>query len=289
MNKQFESTFWGADNTELFYHLWGCPEPKGNIILTHGLAEHSETYEDLALKLNKLKWNVFAWDLRGHGRSEGKRGYVENFDDLSSDLELFVKEIDEKHNPDHLPNVFFGHSLGGLITLKTLMTKPIEAAAVTLSAPELGLALKVPPLKIRAAQLGAKWLPKLTLWNEIRYKDLTRDEDFIKKYPKDPLRHDKISPRLFLGMIDAFEYVQQHAADFNFPLLLQVAGSDPIVSPQAQIDFFEKVPTTNKEMHIYEDSLHEIYNDLDKDDAFKDLSHFLNRIKTNGNPRTQKN
>ncbi|MES2965697.1 MAG: alpha/beta fold hydrolase, partial [Bdellovibrionota bacterium] len=59
-----------AEDVELFFQSWTTPESRGTLVVTHGISEHSEAYAKTADDLCKLGWNVIAWDLRGHGRSE---------------------------------------------------------------------------------------------------------------------------------------------------------------------------------------------------------------------------
>ena len=77
--QRFEGHFKGSESNELFYQTWTPEKVRGLFVITHGLAEHSECYHPLAKMLSDDGWLVYAWDLRGHGRSEGKRGYIKNF------------------------------------------------------------------------------------------------------------------------------------------------------------------------------------------------------------------
>src|SRR5574344_306324 len=85
-------------------------KPLANILIIHGIAEHSGRYDHVVKALNKAKFNVFRFDLRGHGRSGGKRGYVKNLDTLLSDVYYLVEYIKGKYRG----KIFLlGHSLGG--------------------------------------------------------------------------------------------------------------------------------------------------------------------------------
>jgi alpha-beta hydrolase superfamily lysophospholipase len=280
MPQRFEGTFRGFKDAELFYQAWTASDPRGTLLITHGLAEHSECYHALAEKLASERWNVWAWDLPGHGKSEGKRGFVEAFDDFLKDLETFVAFVKSQRDlPAPLPHVLFGHSLGGLIVTRTLLEMPISGInAVVLSSPALGLKKKVPTWKHQAAEIAAKWLPTLTMNNEIRWRELTHDEEQIRSYDHDPLRHDRISPALFLGMLESFDRIRQQEHDFAWPLCLQVGGLDPIVDVARAQEFFANTSSSVKQLDIYADSLHEIYNDLDKRTVFDDLKKFLAKV-----------
>lgn len=280
MIERLEGTFFGYEDCELFYQLWRPENSRGTIVVTHGIAEHSECYNRFAQTLAADNWTIVGWDLRGHGRSEGKRGYVADFAEFSNDLDQFIKFVKAQIHKRETPMVLFGHSLGGLVTLKTIINHaPGGIAALALSSPALGLSLPVPKLKERAAEFLATWLPKVTLYNEINYADLVRDQEMQKEYRNDPLRHDKISPQVYLGMRAAFEEVKSHAAEIHVPVIMQLAGKEKIVNTSDSEKVFDLLSSKKKEIFVYADSYHEIFNDLDRDEVFADLKNFLNRLR----------
>jgi alpha-beta hydrolase superfamily lysophospholipase len=138
--------------------------------------------------------------------------------------------------------------------------------------------MKVSPIKDIAARVLAKYLPDVTLHNELRFEHLSRDPQMLKAYQQDPLRHERASANLYLGMIEHMKYVNQNANRLRTPLLMQVAGHDMIVSAAASQAFFEKVTMVDKTLHVYTDSYHEIYNDLGYEAVFADLRKFLSRF-----------
>jgi alpha-beta hydrolase superfamily lysophospholipase len=267
----------GQSPCELFYQTWTGTDSRGTLVVTHGISEHSECYAKTAESLVNLGWDILAWDLRGHGRSEGKRGYVEHFTDYCRDLGAFLRHM-KKGQSLEKPFALVGHSMGGLITLRYLIepsaSTPIPGAA-SLSSPFLGLAIQVPFVKGLAAQLLNNVWPSFTMYNEIRYEYLTRDPEFLASYPKDTLRHGKISPALFLGMLKAIEEVKAAPDKIQLPILVQAAGQDKIVNLGATREFFPRIADKRKKLIVYEESYHEIFNDLDRVQVFRDLNAFL--------------
>jgi alpha-beta hydrolase superfamily lysophospholipase len=277
MIERLEGTFWGYQDAELYYQVWKPQTSVGTLLVTHGIAEHSDCYQKLAEDLAKNNWTVFVWDLRGHGRSEGKRGYVNRFQDFSDDLDAAIRHVKAKVLARGESLALFGHSMGGLITLKCLLNhSPANISVLALSSPAVGLSLKVPALKEKAARLLAEWAPKVTLHNEINFDVLIHNSDMVREYKADPLRHDKASPRLFLGMLDAFEEVKNGASEIHIPTIMQLAGLEKVVSTPDSEKLFDKMGAKKKKIYIYADSFHEVFNDIDRDEAIKDLVAFLN-------------
>jgi len=276
MSKRHEGHFKGSDQNELFYQTWTPDNPRGVVVITHGLAEHSECYHPLAKVLSEDGWQVFAWDMRGHGRSEGKRGFVMGLANFIDDMDRFLDQVMKQSGvkPAHL--VMFGHSLGGLTTIRYLQTHQRPYAALALSSPGLGLSIAVPKFKEMLANVAIKWMPTLTLHNEIKYTDLTHDEQMIKSYQTDNLRHDKISPGLFLSMVENFKEAAAAVESIRQPVLMQLCGDDRLVSTAAAREFFEHLPNKKSQLEIYPESFHEIYNDFERDKAIADLKKFIN-------------
>ncbi len=275
MAERHEGQLHGANNNDLFFQTWTPDRIRGSVVITHGLAEHSDCYHPLARALTEDGWKVFAWDLRGHGRSEGKRGFVLNINQYIADLGVFISHI-QNHLQKNGPWVLFGHSLGGLITTRFVQEQQPQNSALALSSPCFGLSLPVPKIKEKLAHFAIKWVPSLTMHNEIKYTDLTHDEEMQKSYARDTLRHDKISPGLFLSMVENFPVVQERADHIQCPTLMQLAGQDRLVSSTVARELFEKLPSKKNQIYLYPESYHEIFNDLDKEKATQDLKKFLN-------------
>jgi alpha-beta hydrolase superfamily lysophospholipase len=274
MSKRFEGHVPGFDQTELFFQTWAPEKVRGVMLITHGLGEHGESYHALAERLVEEGWQVYAWDLRGHGRSDGKRGFVRALTDFVKDLNQVFKMVTERH-PNHNP-LLFGHSLGGLVTLRFVETESPRHQALCLSSPAVGLTTVVPKAKQVVAKLANRWLPTLTLSNEIKHEDLTRDEAIRATFKTDNLRHDKVSPGLFLGMVEHFPLALAQAGRITGPVLMQLSGDDRIVDAEASRQLFGRLPNPKNKLLIYPDSLHEVFNDLDREQAISDLKGFIN-------------
>lgn len=264
-NEQLYLQRWKRDD-------WPCD---ATIIVTHGVAEHSDCHHLMAEALADQRIQVYAWDLPGHGKSYGQRGYVHSFAEFTDNLNRIITEVKKQVVADS-PIYLFGHSLGGLITLTYALHHPqAPIKGLLLSSPALGVKVHVPLYKDKAARVLNMFAPKVTIPHQIIYEDLSRDRSIIASYYKDPLRHKKFSAPLYLGILQAMEEVQSRAHHIHFPILIQAAGIDRIVDVESTKEFFEKVSAENKKLIIYQDSFHEIFNDINRQEVVDDLLSYL--------------
>lgn len=251
---------------------WPCD---ATIIITHGVAEHSDCYQHTADALANQRLQIFAWDLPGHGKSYGQRGYVKAFDEFTDRLHFVIQEV-KKLIVDDSPLYLFGHSLGGLITVKYAVDHhKTKLSGLLLSSPALGVKVPVPAFKDQAARLLNIFAPKITIPHELNFEDLSRDRTIVSTYSKDPLRHKKFSAPLYLGILETMADMHQRAHHLELPVFIQAAGQDKIVDTLATQEFFKKLGSSQKKLTIYPESYHEIFNDLNRQEVIDDLVSYL--------------
>lgn len=251
------------DGIDLHYLAWASDRPRAGLIITHGFTEHADRYEHVGERFARRGVSTYAFDLRGHGRSEGRRGDAPAFDSFLKDLAAFRRLV-RGLAPAGLPLFLLGHSLGGLIALRYLQEHPHEFAGAIVIAPWLGLAS--PPsrwLRLLARAL-APVLPALPFPAGIRPEQLSRDEDVVRRYRADPLVHDRITPRLFTNIEDAIARVLESGDRVPGPLLLLLAGDDRIVDTPTASAFAARWSRGGIEVRLEDSAYHEILNELDR-------------------------
>ena len=264
---------------DIFVQTWKNPSKKfqGTLIITHGLGQHSENYHHVATPLVQQGWVVYSWDLPGHGRSQGHRGYVDSFGDFHIGLKKVLNNVREQQ--PNTPPILMGHSLGGLICLSTIVHHCLEPlTGLILCCPALALSMPVPKIKEKASRWIYDFWPKLTLGTGVDYNKLSRDPQMVASYETDPLGHSKISAPLYLGMMEEMEIVKKKVGNIQIPLFLQLAGQDQIVDTEESLSFYEKIQG-NKDLKVYPKSYHEIYNDINRNEVIYDLEEQLKKWK----------
>lgn len=257
---------------KIFYQNFSFAETaKASLIITHGLGEHSEAYTELAKTLSAdLSINVITWDLTGHGKSSGQRGYVGDIFWMIEDLKQVILSTKKKSKA---PVFLLSHSLGGLLTLSLeqggfLKEKKIKG--VVLSNPCTRLNFDPPKWKTAGADLLTKIAPRMTLGNEISPEQLSSDPTYLKKFKADPLRHSRISPRLFLGMLDLIKKLKPF--ETKTPTLTLLSSKDSVCDPASTKDLLKN----RSDFVFFDHSLHEVLNDIEKETAQKSIKEFLN-------------
>ncbi|MBW2288127.1 MAG: alpha/beta fold hydrolase [Deltaproteobacteria bacterium] len=159
--RRTEAQLPGARGEILFRREWRGPAPERSLLLVHGLAEHSGRYEHFGTWFAERGCAVHAYDLIGHGRSDGARGHLRKFSDYLDDLEAMLRFVRE-HEPE-LPIVLVGHSMGGLVVTTYASERGPEVAGVVTSGAALTLSSDVSPRTVALANALALFLPRIRL------------------------------------------------------------------------------------------------------------------------------
>lgn len=281
-----EMFFKGFDKSQLFLQTWFHEKSCGTIFITHGQGEHSECYHNvvnefnsLAAQSNRLPWNFIAWDLRGHGKSDGIRGYARDIDDYVLDFDCFIKTAIEIKNVKQNPVVLMAHSLGGLIqTCAVVEKKAVIAKGQLMSAPFLGFGVTVPAWKDVGSEFLNRILPKVTLGNELSNEMLTRDPEMIREYESDPYRHNKISSGVYLSAKREHRKLISRFSEIELPTFLTISDNDPVVSSSAAMAYFDAIKSTQKGLKIVKGGMHELFNDLGRKDVIKATYEFAQQL-----------
>jgi len=270
-----EGTFSGFGELELYYQHWRPEkEPKATLAVVHGFGEHSGRYGNVVDWFVPRGYAVYAFDLRGHGRSPGPRGYLNNWDELRGDVKSFLELVHEQE-PDQA--VFLlGHSMGGLIVLEYVLHHPEGLAGVIGSGPLLAQA-GVSPFLIALSKVLSSILPRLTLDTNLDATAISRDPAVVEAYVNDPLVHSLATPRLSTELTRAFEWTQAHAAEMRIPCLIVHGSADQLVPPEGSRVFYENMTLSDKERQVYEGYYHEVFNDVGKERVLAAVETWVER------------
>lgn len=280
MNQYFTGKFEGHDKTILFYQSWRPLFCERVIVIVHGLGEHSGRYDNLVNYFSQQGFSVYGYDQRGHGRSKGQRGYLRSFIQLTGDLRSFLNlvSIHENQKPIYL----FGHSLGGLVALRYMIETQnksgVVPAGVILSNPTLRIIIDIPRWKEVLSGFLSKYVPRLSLYNEIDYEYLSHDPAVSSLVKADPLCHQKITARFYHEILASIDWIKRNRDFVRIPILFLVGGKDQIIDPKGAEEFYHSVEFAQKELKMYPTFYHELINEIGKEGILSDMNEWLQRL-----------
>lgn len=260
-----------TSNGDLHGEAFMPSAPKGIVVVTHGYAEHCGRYHEVANVIIQAGWAVLTYDVRGHGKSPGVRGYVGAFHEYTDDLRSVMK-VARGLVPAPVPLVLLGHSHGSLITLRAACDG-VDANALIVSSPYLALRMTVPGWKKLFAKVASRIAPKLAQPNGIKADQLTHDKEMQRIHDADPLNFNVATSRWFVESSKAQDEVAANAIRITLPSTWLVGADDPITDPAQS----KRVASSmkNADYHELQGFLHEVFNEVDRAQAFELLTKTL--------------
>lgn len=273
MARHDEGFFSAKDNLRLFWASEVPEAPRAHVGIVHGYGDHLARYKTVTDALVKAGFAVHAYDFRGHGQSDGRRGHTDRFSDYVDDLDLFWARV--RKAAGNQKSFLLAHSNGGLTAIHWLAQERPGLAGLILSAPYLRLALKPPALKVLGAKLMGRVIPWLPIKTELTPADLSRDEAWQRETARDALYNTIVTPRWFTESNRAQEAVNQIAPKVRVPSFVFCGEKDPVASTPTTRAFFEHLGAPDKRFKEYPGMLHECLNEIGKEEVFADISQWI--------------
>ncbi len=260
-----------TNGLNLYTKNYLTPNAKASVLVVHGFGEHSERYAHVAEALNGIGANVYTFDLRGHGQSEGEPYLIKNIDEYRDDLLAVRATI-----PNDKPLFILGHSMGGLITLYfLLLNKPTDIRGVVLSGPAIKEGDDINFFTKLIARILGKIAPKLQLV-KVNPEYISRDPKVVHNYIADPLVYNGgIKAGLGLALLNAIATVKSRFVDFTYPVLAMHGGADKVANIEGTKEFFAQCTSQDKTLKIWEGVFHEIFNETNKIEVIETMTNWI--------------
>lgn len=242
-------------------------QPKAVVVLVHGLGEHMGRYQELGTFLGSRGIALYGCDLRGHGRTKGKRGHAD-YGQLLSDLERLLQFVRNYHAG--CPIILYGHSMGGNIAAAYLLKHPPVQQVVQgliLSAPWFALKMKPPVWQLAMGQFMDRLHPSFTQDNGLDPAWLSKDERVGEDYLRDPLVHGRISAGLFIAIYKNGKKVLKQAEKLQLPTLVMHGDDDAITAESASRKLAEKASSAT--FKPWPGLRHEPHHEVEKEEVME--------------------
>ena len=269
-----EGSFPAPDGLDLYYQCWVPANRRARAVLInlHGLGDHSGLYPTLATHSPSRGIALYAYDMRGNGRSPGQRAYLRSWQEYLDDLGAFLQRV--RQWEPNLPVFVLGNSLGGLVVLEYALNHPVELSGVIAAAPPLGR-VGVPRVLMALGRVMSRLWPRFSLQVGMDLSGLARDPKVVEMLVSDPLFHRRGTARLSTEVTAAIARVQTRAADLQVPLLLLHGSADRMVPPDGTRIFFSRVTHPDRTFREYEGAYHALFADLNHDEVLQDVEHWI--------------
>lgn len=291
-------------NSLHYEHLTSKPNPKGVLIISHGMAEHIGRYEWLISKLNDDGYHVISRDHRGHGKNimngelpgffAKNNGWIWVRDDL---YEL-IGNVKKKYPT--IPCFLLAHSMGSWIAL-SLLNKKLDIDGIILSGsskvPHFLIYLQLLIIKIEIIRNGhkaqSKLIDALTIRkfnnsfapNRTDHDWISSDMESVDNYASDPLCGFIVTNRLWHDlcncMLKIFKKNFYSSMNFNIPILI-ISGDNDAASSMSKFtkklyDFLCSI-FTNVKLKIVKECRHEVFTEHNKLSSYNYLINYIKHL-----------
>src|SRR5262245_3716320 len=269
-----EETFEGMKGLKIFYRSWHPDaKPRAVVVICHGVNSHGRQYIWAAEQLVSQGYAVYALDLRGRGRSEGERFYVEDVAEYVSDV-AGVIGIAKSRDPG-VPLFLLGHSAGGVTSAVYTLDNQHELAgficeSFAFQVPAPGFALAA----IKGISHIAPRLPVLKLKNE----DFSRDPKAVEALNNDPLIAHEVQPAITVAaLVRADERLREEFPTITIPLLIMHGTDDKATVCHGSEFFYQTAGSEDKTLKLYEGHYHDLLNDYGKDEVMAEIVSWIDK------------
>ncbi len=272
-NEPIVETFESSPGVRLTEYWWPAADAKAAVFLIHGYGEHAARYQHIADDLATHGYSLYAFDLRGHGRSDGDRGFINTFDDFVVDTGAALARFDAVRQG--LPAFHMGHSMGGLVLTLYVTSRELKTNGLIFSSPFLKMAVEVSPVLQALSGVIAAVLPKLPM-GDLESEAISRDINEVRMYQDDPLvYHGKVVARTGARMIRATAYARSVVDGIKDPILIFHGTDDRLAAFAGSEWMYEHAGSEDKTFHVYREGYHELFNDLERNRFYNELTAWL--------------
>jgi acylglycerol lipase len=267
-----EEKFEGTGGLKIFFRSWRPDSTaRGVVVIVHGFNSHSGHYLWVAEQLVANGLAVYALDLRGRGKSEGERFYVEHFGEYLDDVERMLA-IAKTREPG-LPVFILGHSAGGVIS--SVFTLEHQEELAGLICESFAFQVPGPEFALQVLKGISHFAPHAHVL-KLPNKEFSRDPAVVAAMNADPLIANEVQPTLTVAeMVRADERLKREFPLFSLPVLIMHGTADKVTKPEGSQTFYDNAGSKDKTLKLYDGHAHDLLNDLDKETVMGDINAWI--------------
>ena len=266
--------FKSHEGEELFFYEWNYKAGQKTLIVIHRGHEYGERLQAFATHPLFASYNIFAFDMRGHGHT--KAAVSPAFMGSVRDLDTFAKFLGQRYGVREEDIFVVANSIGGVIVSAWVHDFAPRIAGMALLAPAFEINLIVPLAK-QAIELMLKVNPKLIVKSYVKSKMITRDPEPQRAYDPDRFITRSINGKLLIDLANAGKRLVEDAAAITTPTLLLSAEKDFVVINRQQKQFYVNLSSETKEFITLEGFHHGILFEQGREEVYKILQRFIQK------------
>jgi len=266
---------------KLFVRCWRpSSAPRAIVAICHGFNAHSGMYAWCGEQFARAGIATYALDLRGRGKSDGERFYVERFEDYVDDLGALVK-LARSREPG-VQVFLLGHSAGGVVACLYVLEHQDGIAGFVCE----DFAFEVPAPRFALALLkGIGHLAPHARALALRNEDFSRDPLFVRAMNEDPLIAREGQPfATMAAIVRANQRLRPLFNQIRLPVLILHGTADRAAKPGGSRYFYEHTGSDDRTFRLYEARYHDPLNDLGKEEVLVDIVAWIGTHGTRESP-----
>lgn len=267
-----EADFQSSDGLRIIYRAWvPASAPRAVVVINHGFNAHGGQQAWAAEELTKAGFAVYAHDMRGRGKSDGKRFFVRHVNEHTSDLHQMIK-LAKQDNPG-LPVFLLGHSAGGVVSCTYALDHQDELAGLICES--FAFQLPVPGFLLSIIKFVARFAPALPMF-KLKMKDFSRDPAAVAALLADPLTKNETQPAATgKALVEAAERLRVSFDKITLPVFIIHGTEDHATMYQGSQFFYDHAGSSDKTLKLYEGHFHDLLNDYGKEDVLADIRAWI--------------
>ena len=244
----------GAGGLKLNLRSWRPSNPKAVVVICHGVNSHGGQYVWAAEQLATADYSVYALDLRGRGKSDGERFYVETVTDYVRDVATAINVAKSRERA--LPVFLLGHSAGGVVSCTYALDYQSQIKGLICES----FAFEVPAPNFALAILKglSRVLPR---FGALKLKNADFSSD----------------PEVVAALVRADERLRREFSRITLPVFILHGSDDRATKPSGSRFFFDTVGSRDKTLKIYDGHYHDLLADYGKEAVLADMKAWLDQ------------